>query len=228
MTLRGGGLRHQAALAPSSDSASKPLSYYGHYDDFILRHSVPVQTLIEVGTYQGESAHILARAYPESRILTIDLVDRGIDFSNVPNVTFLCKSQSDPELADVVSAVFPDGVDLVIDDASHFGYESMMTFNSLFPLLKSGGGYFVEDWGTGYWDSWTDGSRFQRFLTETPESAHPKRFPSHDFGMVGFVKSLVDLAHDTSNYDPAAPPPPRNAPLKAVEFRAGVVMCLKA
>ncbi|HUV09939.1 MAG TPA: hypothetical protein VMX12_03105, partial [Acidimicrobiia bacterium] len=37
--------------------------------------------------------------------------------------------------------------------------------------------YAIEDWGTGYWESWPDGAQFE---------------PDHTAGMVGFVKSLVD------------------------------------
>jgi hypothetical protein len=37
-------------------------------------------------------------------------------------------------------------LDLVIDDASHFVDETRTAFNTLFPHLRPGGAYVIEDW----------------------------------------------------------------------------------
>jgi hypothetical protein len=55
---------------------------------------------------------------------------------------------------------FPFGFDLVMDDTSHVGALSHITFHAVFPHFKGGGIYIVEDWGSGYWDDWPDGGRF--------------------------------------------------------------------
>jgi hypothetical protein len=52
--------------------------------------------------------------------------------------------------------------------------------------------HIIEDWGTGYFDDWPDGGHIQKLCSEAVDGLIPKRIPSHDFGMVGFVKSLVD------------------------------------
>ena len=49
-----------------------------------------------------------------------------------------------------------------------------------------GGFYFVEDWATGYWTDFPDGGAFAEAAIDG------KRIVSHDHGMVGFVKALVD------------------------------------
>lgn len=41
---------------------------------------------------------------------------------------------------------FPNGIDLVVDDASHLYEQSKATFAMLFPLVKVGGEYILEDW----------------------------------------------------------------------------------
>lgn len=38
-------------------------------------------------------------------------------------------------------------LDLVVDDASHFYEQTKSSFNALFPLLRTGGIYAIEDWG---------------------------------------------------------------------------------
>ncbi len=65
--------------------------------------------------------------------------------------------------------------------------------------LKPGGLYILEDWGTGYMSSWDDGAELSADvgidgLEETVPAGDggARRLPSHDFGMVGLVKRLVD------------------------------------
>jgi hypothetical protein len=84
----------------------------------------------------------------------------------------------------------PHGFDIVIDDASHIGWQARRSFwHLLAHHVRPGGIYAIEDWGTGYWDDWPDG----RQLTEVaPPEAEQREWPSHAAGMVGFVKTLVD------------------------------------
>ena len=107
----------------------------------------------------------------------------------------------------------------MIDDASHVGVLARASFRILFEKhLKRGGIYVVEDWGTGYWKSWPDGQNYQQYHSNHPDSLPKKgillkkllgklgladqslvqyswadpNFASHNYGMVGFVKELVD------------------------------------
>ena len=135
--------------------------------------------------------------------------------------------QQDTALLDRIGAdCAPEGFDIIIDDCSHIGVLSRVSFWHLFDNhLKSGGVYVIEDWGTGYWDHWVDGvrykspkktfnslayritrgfSRLQQFppLTRVPFLTGLLRWGksaivrsenhSHNYGMVGFVKELVD------------------------------------
>ena len=55
-----------------------------------------------------------------------------------------------PKMKSILDEEFPDrNIDLVIDDASHVYQETRSSFNSIFPYLKPGGIYIVEDWGVG-------------------------------------------------------------------------------
>jgi hypothetical protein len=42
-------------------------------------------------------------------------------------------------------------LDLVIDDASHLYAQTKRSFELLFPLLRTGGLYIIEDWSWGCW-----------------------------------------------------------------------------
>lgn len=63
-------------------------------------------------------------------------------------------------------------LDLVIDDASHLFNESRTSFNALFPLLRTGGTYLIEDWA---WAHFVGGGelaeKFESWPTGVPLTA---------------------------------------------------------
>jgi len=88
----------------------------------------------------------------------------------------------------------PDGFDIIIDDAFHIDQLTRTAFWHLFDNHLKGGGYAIEDWGIGYLDDFADGRKFD------PKAVLPERlrrriklpFPCHSYGIIGFVKELVD------------------------------------
>lgn len=218
-----------ATRVHSGHPTTKPLDYYKRYDDFLNHHKLSPRSVVEIGTFQGESTKIFARGLPEAKILSLDLHMRPIDFSAYPNVAYAQADQRKPDqLIAKLIQYFPEGIDLVIEDASHIGLLSKLTFDAVFPLLRSGGAYFIEDWGTGYWDSWLDGSRFEYVRNEPYAGNIPKRFPSHDFGMVGFVKSLVDLTHESAIKNRQEDESKFSSRVSVLEFGEGICMLLKS
>lgn len=172
---------------------TKPTWMYDLYDRYFAELADHPVTLLELGVHSGESAKVFASYFKNGTVVGTDIENRGVDFSGYPNVIFALADQRNAEQLNKVCATHaPDGVDIIIDDASHYGSWSLASYSILYPHLNPGGLYIVEDWATGYWDDWPDGSRFQQFTPEITDGQIPKRLPSHDCGMVGFVKFLVD------------------------------------
>ena len=177
----------------SNDPVTKPLRYYEIFEQSLSEEGMSPRCILEIGVYQGESTKALSRRFPDALIVALDLNLRDIDFSGCGNVRYLQCDQADgTRLKSICEEYFPDGLDLVIEDASHIGHLSRLTFDSVFPHLRHGGLYIVEDWGTGYWDTWIDGRAYADRKLPGSTRRIARRVPSHDFGMVGFVKSLVD------------------------------------
>lgn len=173
--------------------STKPKSMYELYDQYLAGLADQPVTLLELGVYTGESVKVFASFFENGRIIGVDIEDRAADFSGYPNAVFALGDQRSAEQLDHICATHaPGGLDIVIDDASHFGAWSWHSYQILLPHLKPGGLYVVEDWGTGYFDDWLDGSRFQEFPPDPENGPIPKRLPSHDFGMAGLVKRFVD------------------------------------
>jgi len=182
-------------LNPARGEFSKPYDFYKVYEPYFSPLRGQDIRFLEVGVYEGESTKVFSRYFEAGAIIGIDLQIRDIDFSGFNNVTYLKANQTNGDaLGDIASNYAPDGFDIILDDASHVGYFSLLTFLHLFAHLKPGGLYIVEDWGTGYWSTWPDGGSYQRFPVESYQGEIPKRLVSHDHGMVGFVKLLVDVA----------------------------------
>jgi len=183
-----------AQASISADSVTKPLSYYKIYDQEISDENQCPNAILEIGVHKGESTKILAARFPDARIVAIDHCLTDIDFSEYPNITYLqCDQTDSTALNAICNKHFAAGIDLVIDDASHIGQFSSITFHAVFPHLKSSALYIVEDWGTGYWPSWTDGGRYHLANSDRVGGHIRKSISSHDLGMVGFVKSLIDF-----------------------------------
>jgi SAM-dependent methyltransferase len=180
-------------ICANADTTAKPLKIYAIYDRYFGEFSDRAVTLLELGVHTGESLKVWASYFPRGTIIGLDILENSADFSGYPNIVFERGDQTDHDrLKEICHARAPDGLDIIVDDASHVGLNSAASYAALFPHLKPGGLYIIEDWGTGYFDDRPDGGHFQKFRSEAVDGQIAKRIPSHDFGMVGFVKSLVD------------------------------------
>jgi hypothetical protein len=205
------------------------MSYYERFDRFFAARNFMPKAILEVGVHLGDSTKILATAYPEAKIIGLDSSIHKIDFSDFPNISYFEANQGDAAGIDkILTESFPDGIDLVIDDASHIGALTCVTFYAVFPHLRSGGIYIIEDWGTGYWDDYPDGCHYQAFPMQFTGNMIPKRIPSHDFGMVGFVKSLVDMTSEGDIRPTQDSPVVLQTRLSTLEFSAGICIAQKA
>jgi len=183
------------------DVVCKTECTYAQYERHLSSLRNEKLCILELGVYTGASLAVWEEYFPNATIVGLDI--NGLDRKYGDRVHFVKGSQSNTDLLTEISEKFaPHGWDIIIDDASHVASLTKVSFDHLFiNHLKAGGLYFIEDWGTGYWDDWVDGMEFirtdQDHDTERVKSdgtPAPSRFPSHDYGMVGLIKQLVDEA----------------------------------
>jgi glycosyltransferase involved in cell wall biosynthesis len=148
--------------------------------------------LLEVGVNKGGSLLLWRDYFTRGEIFGIDLFPPAdLSDSSGRIRVFRGDQGNSSEIDAVASRASPSGFHIIIDDASHIGALTAATFKTLFyKHLKPGGFYAIEDWGTGYWESWPDGSRPAHDALHFENQGN--QFPSHQSGMVGFVKQLVD------------------------------------
>ena len=173
LSLRDLAERHSKGNDPRTKlSAPGIYELYDHY--FAALRDRPL-ALLELGVAAGESLKTFGTYFEHGTIVGVDIEDPGIDLSSYPNVRVeVCDQRNAARLAEVCTTHAPNGFDIIIDDASHFGISSLMSYNALFPFLNAGGLYLVEDWATGYWTDWPDGENFSR-SAQQPRAISRKR-----------------------------------------------------
>ncbi len=119
--------------------------------------------VLELGVYQGGSFVFLDGILRPDKISAIEISDvpiPALDGYVAKNkgraIVHYCTSQDDvAALQRIVADDFNGELDLVVDDASHFYEPSRVSFQTLFPKLRPGGMYIIEDW------TWSFQAQFQ-------------------------------------------------------------------
>jgi MycE methyltransferase N-terminal len=171
-------LDHLAALH-GSDKMGSMFSYAQHYDAHFARLRMdPVRILeIGVGGYNfkslgGQSLYLWQRYFPRGLIYGMDIYEKP----NVtgPRIRTLQGDQSDPAyLREVGESLGP--FDIIIDDGSHLNEHVRISYEALFPYVRPGGYYAIEDIQTSYWPDYGG---------ELP--------PGSPATTIGMVKELID------------------------------------
>ncbi len=133
----------------------KWVHYFDVYEGYMQRYRNKPITMLEIGVSGGGSLEIW-RQYlgPHATIFGIDIDPRCAQRVSSPNQVRI-GSQDDPKfLASVIAEM--GRPDIILDDGSHVARHQIASFNALFPHLKPGGLYIVEDVHTAYWPEFYD------------------------------------------------------------------------
>ncbi|HZE69387.1 MAG TPA: hypothetical protein VE135_07705 [Pyrinomonadaceae bacterium] len=215
--------------------------------------------LLELGIYKGGSLLLWRDYFDKGLIVGLDLQPAAIEDTTGRIRTYQGRQQDKNLLGQIARETAPEGFDVIIDDCSHIGELTRISFWHLFDNhLKPGGIYVIEDWSASYWDSWFDGVAFRSrrgakfnlllfrmrsalaqaqrripFLNSLFRAAkqivNRNQFRSHSYGLVGFIKELVDECGmaDITRADRGTPPY-RPSKFKEMRILPGQVFIVKA
>ena len=124
------------------------MGYYPAYEELAARIG-PAGHVLEIGVAWGGSLAMWRKLFPDGLVAGADHSPQA----RWPDGTVAIRcEQDDPELADQAILASPGGWDLIVDDASHNGALTEVTFRMLWPQVKPGGWYSVEDWQLAFGD----------------------------------------------------------------------------
>lgn len=120
-----------------------------------LIEALTPRNIVEVGILDGASTALFADLAKPDRLVAVELdpvppkllafMEGRDDIAAYGGV-----DQADTgELQRIIAKEITGPLDLVVDDASHLLGPSRATFGCLFPMLRPGGVYVLEDWATG-------------------------------------------------------------------------------
>lgn len=149
---------HRAFFEPGPRRVHKWAHYLTLYDRYLAALQGRPITLLEIGVLEGGSLDMWRRYLgPAATIVGIDITPACAERVDPANRVRI-GSQADPAFLKSVVAEF-GAPDVILDDGSHIAGHQKASFEILFPLLKDGGLYMIEDTHTSYWNEWDGGFR---------------------------------------------------------------------
>ena len=138
---------NEFAIAFGTDKSSKVHNFTKHYENYFeLMRNQPVK-LLEIGVQSGASLRMWKHYFPKAEIYGLDFYDLSV--MEEDRIKIYKGEQNDWDLLDRVILSGP--FDIVIDDGSHQNPDIMSSFEYLFPRMKPGGIYVIEDTTCTYW-----------------------------------------------------------------------------
>lgn len=196
------------ALRNGTDKSSAHHNYCVVYERYFeqLRGKNILLFEVGVGGYKyanrgGESLRMWCEYFSNGRVITIDLYDKTEIHTPNNSEVYKCSQDNGGDILRILNGRQPD---IIIDDASHINPLTIKTFEILFPQLKKGGIYVVEDTETSYWSAVaTDGTDFKG--------------GTHDMTVMNYFKRKADEINliDTSD-------------IQTIHFWKGLIFIFKA
>lgn len=173
--------------------------YFPFFDDAL--RDVEITRLLEIGNSAG-SLKTWLDCFPEAEIVGLDVDDHGpsgLDDHHAMAAAFdrLTFVQGDQANLIVLNAL--GSFDVIVDDGGHHSYQQIASFQNLFPRMRSGGWYFIEDLHCSYVEGYQDdGPTTIGFLKTLFDDVNARYFPSPrqqlwPIAEVRFADSIVGM-----------------------------------
>jgi len=148
---------------------NKPSEYLEIYDRFFTCHCQAVNVVLEIGAGSGACLNVWSEYFPEAKIFGIDISPNNCFEEG--RISVFCGNQGDILFLERV-AESAGPFDIIIDDCSHVVSHQIETFRTLFPHLRPGGIYVIEDLCTSYWSAFGGGRAVANTVEFLCEMAH--------------------------------------------------------
>jgi hypothetical protein len=178
--------------------------YTPHYTTHFKKFKYKKIILLEIGVggnenprLGGGSLRMWKKYFPKGKIFSIDIYDKS--FHEEKRISIYKGSQIDkPFLMNLVAKTSKP--DIIIDDGSHFNKHVIETFGVLFPMLKEGGIYVIEDVQSSYWPYFggdnhdlNNPNTTMNFFKKLTDSLNYKEFIKPDYQPTYFDENIISI-----------------------------------
>jgi 23S rRNA U2552 (ribose-2'-O)-methylase RlmE/FtsJ len=153
--------------------------YFPIYERYFSRLRGKKLALLEIGVARGGSLRLWRRYFGADAMITGIDVDAESVRHRGENIEIFIGDQADAGfLTSVAERRGP--FDLVIDDGGHTARQQIVSFETLFPFVRDGGVYLVEDLHTNLWPAYLDHPLGVSFLDVATRMAEKLTWWHHD------------------------------------------------
>lgn len=132
-----------------TDKSRTTHNYLQFYERIFSPYRQSATSILEIGVYEGGSHRLWAKYFKNAKIFGIDNSKKCRSQNFPESVKFALIDQTDTRSLEAFSKEHGP-FDIVIDDGSHYCAHQILSFNTLWPFIKEGGLYIVEDVLTSY------------------------------------------------------------------------------
>ena len=126
-----------------SDKGAVYHNYLEIYEKYFAKYRDNLENFLEIGLWKGDSIRMWRDYFTSGNLVGADILD--LSHVNLPNTQIHICDQSDrSQLENLVSKTFNE-FDIIIDDGGHWQHQQQITLGCMFPYLKSGGIFVIED-----------------------------------------------------------------------------------
>lgn len=128
------------AIKCGTDKSSRGHGYMNAYQRYLEPYRHRTAVLIEIGVGSGCSLRMWREWMPQAWVFGIDIAP---EVAERDEHVFIGDQADERFLIEVLAKTGPP--DIVIDDGGHMSSQMIASFRTLFPRLRAGGLYVVED-----------------------------------------------------------------------------------
>lgn len=132
------------AIRHNTDKAPWQWGYTLHYYRHLSGLRDTVKTVVEVGVWQGASLRTWRDFFPNAMVFGFDIEESCQVHGEDRIKTFLCDAYGDIERTTHIMTEIGE-VDFFVDDALHYGQQQISLLNFMWPYIRVGGLYAIEE-----------------------------------------------------------------------------------
>lgn len=142
------------------DSGADKGSNYHNYTEVYSKYFAPFIDkpikFLEIGIYRGASAKMWEKYFKKAELHFMDITFDAVEYQSDRSHYHLCNQENTQDLASLIKST-GGNFDVILDDGGHMMTQQITSFVTLFPHIKSGGMYIIEDLHTSYWPAFGGG-----------------------------------------------------------------------
>jgi SAM-dependent methyltransferase len=131
-----------------TDKCASDHNYVELYEKFFSPVRNQAKRVLEIGVWRGDSLRLWEEYFPSARIFGIDINDSS-RYNTERIITAIADQANREQLGQFIEAHGSD-FDIVIDDGGHTMEQQQTSFGFLFPHVRPGGIYIIEDVHTSF------------------------------------------------------------------------------